>query len=207
MLVEDHPDYRETIILALERENDIKLVSQFGTAEEALRCLEKSKAPDLILLDLNLPGMSGTESIPWINRASPASKIIVLTQSNREADVIAALAAGADGYLLKSATRHKIFEAVRTAMNGGATIDPEVAIYLLNTLKSNVVNSAKNAKLSERELEVLMYLSEGLVQKEISSKLGITPNTVATHIRRIYEKLQVKNVASAISKAYKSGIL
>jgi DNA-binding NarL/FixJ family response regulator len=207
MLVEDSPEYRETITMAVAKETDIELVSQFGTAEEALRVLQSTASPDLILLDLNLPGISGTDALPWFKKYAPETKIIVLTQSNKEADVLAAISAGASGYLLKGSTRRQIFDGVRTVMNGGAMIDPEIAIYILNTLKARPTESDPGKALSARELEILVLLGDGMVQKEISRHLDITSNTVATHIRRIYEKLEVQNAPAAISKAYRSGIL
>jgi len=210
MLVEDSPEYRETIAMAFAKESDVKLISQFGTTEEALRSLQdisEHNSPDIILLDLNLPGLSGIDAIPWFTQIIPESKIIVLTQSNRKEDVLAAIRAGASGYLLKGSTRRQIFEAVRTVMNGGAMIDPEVATHILNSLKEQPARVNAEKILSSREIEILKLLGEGLVQKEISQRLNISNNTVSTHIRRIYEKLEVQNAPAAVSRAYKHGLL
>jgi DNA-binding NarL/FixJ family response regulator len=210
MLIEDSPEYRETITMAVNKEDDMKLISQFGTAEEALRSLQDMstrKVPDLILLDLNLPGITGIEAIPYFKQALPSAFIIVLTQSNHESDVLSAMSRGADGYLLKGATRRQLFTGIRDVIGGGALIDPKVANYILNRLPSIPNATDPGRALSERELEVLMLLGEGFVQKEISEKLGISANTVATHIRRVYDKLGVQNAPAAITKAYKKGIL
>jgi two-component system nitrate/nitrite response regulator NarL len=210
MLVEDHPEYRETMAMALEKESDIELTSQFGTAEAALRSLQNMatrKVPDLILLDLNLPGMTGIEAIPFLAQSIPNIEIVVLTQSNREADVLAAIQAGAKGYLLKKSSRHQIFDCVRTVMAGGALIDPNVATYILNTFKARPPKTEQKTSLSERETEILVLLGEGLVQKQIASHLGISLNTVGSHLRHIYEKLKVQNAPAAIGKAYRDGIL
>lgn len=209
MLVEDHPEYRETIAMALEKESDIELTSQFGTAEAALRSLqsmETRKVPDLILLDLNLPGMTGIEAIPFLIKSIPGTEIVVLTQSNREADVLAAIQAGAKGYLLKKSSRHQIFDCVRTVMDGGALIDPNVAMYILDTFITHRPKTEQKIHLSERETEILVLLGEGLVQKQIADHLGITLNTVGTHLRHIYEKLEVQNAPSAINKAHRLGL-
>lgn len=210
MLIEDSPEYRETIAMAVDKELDMELISQFGTAEEALRSLQDMstrKVPDLILLDLNLPGITGIEAIPFFKQALPDSHIIILTQSNHESDVLSVMSGGADGYLLKGATRRQLFAGIRDVIDGGALIDPKIANYILNTLQSRPASKDPGRSLSERELQVLKLLGEGFVQKEISAQLNISANTVATHIRRVYEKLDVQNAPAAITKAYKKGIL
>ncbi len=196
--------------LAVDREKDITLISQFGTVEAALRYFEDTlleTLPDVMLLDLNLPGLSGIDAIPMFFAVSPNLHIIVLTQSDRKADVVSAISAGATGYLLKGSTRKQIFDGVRTVYAGGAMIDPEMAIHVLNIVKgSSVVNEPAENILAKRELEILTLLANGMVQKEISSQLNISSNTVATHIRRIYDKLNVQNAPAAVAKAFRDGI-
>ncbi|MDP4625273.1 MAG: response regulator transcription factor [Akkermansiaceae bacterium] len=210
MLVEDHPEYRECIALALGKEPGIELTSEFGTAEQALNTLEKNDTfdkPDIILLDLNLPGISGIEAIPMLKKHLPASRIIVLTQSENEADVFAAVCAGASGYLLKSSSRVQISNAIKSAMEGGAPVDPKIARFLLNSLKQSASSTHDpESLLSEREVDVLKLLADGLVKKEIAHQLNISSHTVNNHIRHIYEKLQVQNAPAAINEAYKKGI-
>lgn len=212
MLVEDHAGYREVITMALKREKDIELTAQFGTAEIALRKLQeipKQDLPDLILLDLNLPGMSGLKAQPWFSEYAPEAKIIVLTQSDRKSDVLTAISQGASGYLLKSATVQQIKDGIYAVMNGGASLDPGMAKHILDSMKENTgTQDADIAKIiTDREREVLSLISEGLVKKEIADKLNISVSTVVDHVRHIYEKLDVQNAPSAISKAYKSGLL
>eukprot|EP00903_Cladosiphon_okamuranus_P003952 g3950.t1 len=206
MLVEDHPKYRRVIEMALAEEPEMNLVSTFGTAEKAL-CEVPSLQPDIILLDLNLPGMSGLETIPLLDECVPDSKIIVLSQSDAKADVISAIRLGASGYLLKSSTVSQISDGIRAVMLGGSPLDPNVTQYLFQGLQNKPGEAEPEKPLSEREMEILKLLAKGLLKKQIGDHLGIRYSSVATYIRRLYEKLDVLNAASAIDKAYRTGIL
>ena len=208
-LVEDNLDYRDIIALTLGAESDIELINQFGTAEAALSALKaipREEAPDLILLDLRLPGMSGLEALPHFREARPDIPIIVITQSDSQADVLAAISQGAAGYLLKSSTLEKLTESVRTVMRGGAALDPSIASFILQTLQSKLVSQEINIILTPRELEILNLLSDGLAKKEIANGLKISFATVDTHIRHIYDKLDVQNAPSAVRKAFNLGL-
>ncbi len=208
-MVEDHPEYREGVILALETEKDIELAQTFGTAEAALHKLQYQRdfnPPEIILLDLNLPGMGGIEALPWFKEYIPRAKIIVLTQSDNEADVLAAISAGASGYLLKSATLDQITEGIRTVMVGGASLDPNMAALILENMKKNPPKPQQGDVLTEREREILTLLGDGLEKKMISDKLEISTATVATHVAHIYKKLQVQNAPAAVAKAFRMGI-
>ena len=123
MLVEDNREYRKAISLALDEESEMELLAEYGTAEISLRSLlDPLRAkPDIILLDLRLPGMSGLEALPYFREYSPESKIIIITQSDSEEDVLRAISLGASGYLLKSATLHEIADGIRSVMAGGAS--------------------------------------------------------------------------------------
>jgi len=130
MVVEDHPEYREVVALALNEEPDIELIYQVGSSERGLRILQdrsQRMMPDLILLDLNLPGKSGLESLPSFRSTCPDAKIIVLTQSDKEADVVNAIQLGVAGYLLKSSTVEQILDAIRTVGDGGAILGSGIA--------------------------------------------------------------------------------
>jgi DNA-binding NarL/FixJ family response regulator len=210
MIVEDHPEYREIVELALSRESDIELTSQFGTAERALRSLqdrEVRKDPDIILLDLHLPGLGGLEAIPQFSTRIPGAKIIILTQSNRDEDVLKAIMLGASGYLLKSSTVKQLIEGIRTVMEGGASLDAKLAKFVLKTLKDKLPPSDIEHLLSKREVEVLTMLAEGRVKKEIADLLHISLTTVISHVSHIYEKLNAPNAPAAIAKAFQLGIL
>ena len=209
ILIEDHPEYREVIELALSKSKDLKLVAQFGTAEMALRSMQSMETrtdPDIILLDLNLPGMSGHEAIPFLKNFLPHSKIIVLTQSDREQDVLTAIRLGANGYLLKSSTVSNIKEAIRMVMKGGASLDAAVAGFILKSLKENLPQPQQKPSLSQREMEVITLLAEGLSKKQIAHELGIRDSTVVTHVGHIYEKLNAVNAPAAINRAHKLGL-
>jgi DNA-binding NarL/FixJ family response regulator len=209
MLVEDNPEYRRVIELALKRDDGMELVNQSGTAERTLRSFQDMSTrtnPDVILLDLNLPGISGLEGLPHFTKAAPDSNVIVLTQSDREEDVLQAIALGAKGYLLKSATVQQIKDGILTVVEGGSSLDPAVARFILNTLKTKLPKGSDAPQLSDREQETLILLGEGLVKKEIASKLNISVFTVATHIRHIYEKLEVQNAPAAINRAHRLGL-
>ncbi|VGO12219.1 Oxygen regulatory protein NreC [Pontiella desulfatans] len=209
MLVEDNPEYRRVIEIALKRDDGLELVNQSGTAERALRSLQDMSTrnvPDLILLDLNLPGMSGLEALPHFAKAVPDSSIIVLTQSDNEADVLKAISLGAKGYLLKSATVQQIKDGIKTVVEGGSSLSPAVACFILNKLKTKLSQNQKGDLLSERELETLKLLGDGLQKKEIADQLGISTFTVATHIRHIYEKLEVPNAPAAVNRAHRLGL-
>lgn len=208
MLVEDNRAYRMGIACALDDQPKIELSSQFGTAEVALRELQSSRVlPDLVLLDLNLPGMTGMEALPLFREYHPDIKVIILTQSDRKDDILRCISMGADGYLLKSASTTQIREGILTVMNGGASLDPMVARLMMGTIQTKLPKPQQDSILSEREIEILTLLSKGKVKKEISVELGISAFTVATHVRHIYEKFEVQNAPAAISKAYRTGIL
>lgn len=207
ILIEDSPAYRSVIKRTLEGETDITLINQYGTAEIALRNLQDSSndAPDVILLDLNLPGMNGLDALHWINEYTPKTKTIILTQSNQEADILHAISKGAAGYLLKSNTLDQLTEGIRTVMNGGATLDPTVASYIIGTMQKNTPSISRENPLSEREMEVLTLISEGLQKKEVAAQLKISPRTVAAHVEKIYEKLEVTNAPAAVNRAHQHG--
>ncbi|MDF7826662.1 response regulator transcription factor [Pontiellaceae bacterium B12227] len=210
MLVEDSPAYRKVIDSTLKGDPDLTLISQFGTAEIALRSLQDMSTrnvPDLILLDLNLPGISGIEALPHFRQSIPDTKIIVLTQSNREADVLAAISAGASGYLLKSNTLDQITEAIVTVMKGGAMLDDKVARFILDTMKKTIPKEDPRENiLSTRELQVLTLIGEGLIKKEVADQLGIGIKTVNTHVGHIFEKLEVQNAAAAVNRGHRLGL-
>lgn len=209
MLIEDSPAFRRVIDRTLGGEPDLVLASQFGTAEIALRSLQEASpadSPDVILLDLNLPGMSGLDAIPWIRQYVPNARIIVLTQSNQEADILQAISQGASGYLLKSNTLDQLTDGIRTVMKGGASLDPTVAKFIMGTVQEHGSAIPKHNPLSPREMEVLVLIGEGLQKKEVGTRLDISTRTVGAHVAKIFEKLDVQNAPAAINRAHSMGI-
>lgn len=209
LLVEDNPRYREVVALALKQESDIELIGEFGTAEIALRSLQSQSGmelPDLILLDLRLPGMDGLTALPQFLAVASDTKIMVLTQSDNEADVLRAITLGASGYLLKSSTVERTTEGIRSVMNGGATLDAGVARFIINTLKTRLPSEDTEGILTARQIEILTLMGEGLVKKEIADRLSISYATVDEHVAHIYERLGVRNAPSAVNKAHILGL-
>ena len=209
MLVEDNPRYREVIALALMEEPGLHLASQFGTAEIALRSLWETptgEPPDLVLLDLRLPGMDGLAALPQFLSSAPRAKIMILTQSDCEGDVLRAISLGASGYLLKSSSVSAIVEGIRTVVNGGASLDAGVARFIINTLKARLPKNDADVLLTDRQMEVLTLLGEGLVKKEIADRLRISYATVDEHVAHIYERLGVRNAPAAVNKAHRLGL-
>lgn len=209
MLVEDHPEYREILEFMLKKDKSMELSAKFGNAELALRSLQdrnKSDEPDVILLDLNLSGVSGLEAMPWFTKYAPSSKIIILSQSEKESDVLCAMQQGAAGYLLKSSTMDDIKQGIHAVMAGGAILEPTLAKFILKTLLPHLPKASSENSLSDRELEVLDLVADGLSQKEISERLKITAYTVTDHLKHIYGKLEVPNAPAAVSKAHKLGL-
>lgn len=209
ILVEDDPEYRYVIKFAFRNDLKLELISQFATAEQALRSFQnpsKKILPDVVLLDVNLPGISGLDALAEFTKLSPELKVIVLTQSEREADILRAIKLGALGYLLKSASIQEIRSGIQNVMEGGSPLDPKMAKYILNSFKDRDSKSQNDSDLSEREIEVLSYIAQGCARKNICDKLQISIKTVDNHIAHIFEKLNVANAPSAIDKAYKTGI-
>jgi DNA-binding NarL/FixJ family response regulator len=210
MLIEDNQNYRKSILCALDEKPDMEVIGQYSTAEAALQTLQKmnqQNLPDIILLDLNLLGMSGLDAIPLIKQQAPEIKMIILSQSDREPDILSAISRGAAGYLLKSSSIDAIIDGIALVHAGGATLDAHLAKFILNTLSNRMPKATSKTRLSKRETDVLILITEGLGQKQIASRLDISTHTVNEHIQKIYSKLDAQNAAAAVSQAYRLGIL
>ena len=207
-IIEDNSDYREVIVMGLERFG-FKNIQQFATAEISLRYYRDNNVqlPQVIFLDLQLPGMGGLDAIPALKRVAPSAKIILLTRSDKEEDVLRAIYLGVAGYLLKSSKIEAIVEAISTVIDGGASLDAKVAKFILGSLRQRIDAPNQSNPLSKREQDTLALLATGLSKKAIGEKLGVSYSTIDTHIRHIYDKLNVNNAHGAINKAHSLGLI
>jgi DNA-binding NarL/FixJ family response regulator len=198
-IVEDDKKLRETVVRYLKAQPGIKCVADFPNAEAALAGLPQVR-PAVVLLDINMPGMSGIECIPLLQQALPGVKIIMLTVFEEGDQVFKALSAGAFGYLVKSTRPAKIIEAIREVHAGGSPMSGNIARKVVQTFQAQAARPSETDALSARELEVLQALSKGHTYKQIAADLGISLGTVRTYIQRIYEKLHVHSHAEAVMK-------
>lgn len=215
--VEDDRRYRGSLEELLASTSDFVLAGSFGTAEAALEELRTSgrEACDLVLMDLDLPGLDGIEATRRLKRRSPAATVVVLTVFEEPGTVLEAICAGADGYLAKRSSPDEILEELRSVMAGGSPLSPGVArtvVRLLRRLGGEAGNRAGvggpgDVGLTDREREVLRCLVDGLPYKQVADRLDISHNTVRSHVRNIYGKLQVQNVAQAVSRAIREGLV
>jgi DNA-binding NarL/FixJ family response regulator len=201
-LVEDNHSFRQTIVRVLKQSQDLDCARHFGNSEAALEELSHGAVPDVILLDVELPGLNGLEAVKQIRSISPSTRVIMLTVFDDHEKIFKAICAGASGYLLKTSPMEKIIDSVREAYSGGAPMTPQVARSVLDMFMKNA-SPHKDYGLTVREQEILQLITEGLIKKEIADKLTLSYHTVDTHLRNIYTKLHVHTRTGAVSKALK----
>jgi len=206
-LVEDHADSRRVLARVLNRASTMQCPCAFASCEEALAALRSKPAPEVILLDVGLPGMSGIEGIRHFKALAPAAHIIMLTVFDDQEKIFNAICAGASGYLLKNADEDAIAGAVEEVLHGGAPINPRVAKLVLNMFASREAPPKADYGLSTREREVLELVVKGLVKKEVAERLGLSYHTVDNHLRSIYAKLHVHTRGGAVAKAVAEHLL
>lgn len=204
IIVEDDPILLESLKLILGGEAGITVAGAFSSAEDALRALRKS-SPDVMLTDLGLPGMSGTELIKKAKDDMPSLEIMTHTVFEDRENVFAAIKAGASGYILKGSSPREIVEAIHEIHKGGAPMSPKIARKVIHEFQDE--NAEDQYILSQRERDIVKCIEQGLTYKEISLRLKISSHTVHTHIKNIYEKLQAKDRGEALVKARKTGII
>lgn len=201
-IVEDQEDIRRGMQHIFNSTPGISCLSVYENAEDALQGLPDVN-PDIVIMDINLPGMSGIECIAKIKKQCPHIQFMMFTIYESSAYVLEALAAGASGYLLKNTTPGKMVEAVRELYAGGSPMNSHIARKLVAAYQLSTALPAKNHfNISEREQEVLNLLSKGLLYKEIGQQLGISTGTVKQHIHHIYDKLHVQNRTEALNKIF-----
>jgi DNA-binding NarL/FixJ family response regulator len=209
-VIDDQELFRRGLIMLVGAETDIEVVGEASDGEEAA-ALAEEKAPDVILMDVRMPRMTGTEACVQIKQVAPSAKIIMLTMSDDEADLYDAIKNGASGYLLKDASIDEVSQAIRLVADGQSLISPSMAAKLLEEFKTISRTGARPEemapRLTDRELEVLNLVARGLNNREIARDLFISENTVKNHVRNILEKLQLHSRMEAVMYAVREKLL
>ena len=204
-IIEDHKDFREGLAHLLNATEGFNCVDVFSSAEEGLENI--SDKTEAILLDIGLPGLTGIEIVGQLKEKLPNVKIIMLTVFDDDDNILKAIMAGADGYLLKKTSPAKILAALDESLTDGSPMTASVAKKVMQLFRSHVPNKTEEFALTKRELEVLDSIVNGGNNKEIAEKLFISIETVRNHIRHIYEKLHVHSKSEAVVKAIRQGIV
>ncbi len=200
--MEDIPEVREGLERLIKNSNDFLLIGSYSNAENAEKALPLN-IPDIVIMDINLPGKSGIECIAAIKDQCTGTQFIMFTIFEDDEKVFNALEAGAHGYLLKKTPKEKILEALKELYEGGSPMSTQIARKVLKSFQNNKAQNKEADILTKKESEILDLLSKGFLYKEIADKTAISINTVKQHIHNIYEKLHVQNRTEAINKVYK----
>ncbi|MFI5154174.1 MAG: response regulator [Chitinophagales bacterium] len=201
-IIEDLEEIREGLRSFIDPDPDFEIVATADSSDEALKVLPFTQ-PDIVIMDINLPGMNGIECINAVKEECPHSQFMMFTVYENDEKVFQALQAGASGYLLKNASPEQIMDALKELFNGGSPMSPTIARKLVNIFRDQKKLKPSSDLLGRRENEVLELLAQGLLYKEIAGRLTISVGTVRQHIHNIYEKLHVQNRTEAINKAFK----
>lgn len=209
LLVDDHDLFRTGLRNLLE-EQGVNIVAEAGAGAEAIKMV-REHAPDVVVMDLNMPGMTGVEATRHITSISPLTRVLVLTISDQDGDVMDAILAGACGYLMKDASIQELMRGIEAAAIGESLISPHIASKVLQRLRSSSsqpeIEATIRAELSDREIEVLKLIANGKDNAQIAAELHISPKTVKNHISNILMKLQIDNRIQAAVYAVRSGIV
>ncbi len=201
LIVDDHPVVRDGLRGMFSGTGEFEVVGEAADGREAVTLAERLR-PDVVLMDLRMPGMDGVRAIGLLRERGLPSRVLVLTTYDTDSDVLPAIEAGATGYLLKDAPREELFRAVRAAARGEAVLSPSVATRLIGQMRAPA-----QEPLSQREIEVLGLIAGGRTNREAAAHLFISEATVKTHLLHIYGKLGVKDRAAAVATAYERGLL
>jgi DNA-binding NarL/FixJ family response regulator len=209
LLVDDHDLFRTGLRNLLE-EQGVLVVGEADTGTEALKQV-REVAPDVVVMDLNMPGISGVEATRQISMIAPLTRVLVLTISDQDGDVMDAIYAGACGYLLKDASIQELMQGIRAASIGESLVSPTIAAKVLQRVRASSTSQREaetiQSELSDREIEVLKLIANGKDNAQIAGELHISPKTVKNHISNILMKLQIDNRIQAAVYAVRSGIV
>jgi DNA-binding NarL/FixJ family response regulator len=206
LVVDDHPVVREGLVAILDAQDDMTVVGEAGDGSQAI-AIYKAAKPDVVLMDLAMPGTDGVQAIEGMRDFDPDARVVVLTAYDTDERILRAVEAGARGYLLKGAPRDDIFRAVRVVNLGGSLLEPAVAGKLLNRVGDILRGEGVEEELTPREQDVLNLMARGFRNKEIAFELHITERTVKFHANAIYRKLDVGGRTEAVSKALQKGMV
>jgi DNA-binding NarL/FixJ family response regulator len=198
-IIDDEKELRESIMTFVNGSPGFRCVSAYGSADAALQSLPNDK-PDVVLMDINMPGMNGIECVERLKRSMPEVQIVMLTIYEDTEQIFKALAAGATGYLLKRLSPSKLLQAIREVQAGGSPMSNSIARKVVASFQKAKKTDEKQPHLSPREQAVLDCLAKGLTYKQIADQLEISIDTIRTHLRRVYEKLHVQSRTEAVAK-------
>ncbi|VGO18719.1 response regulator transcription factor [Pontiella sulfatireligans] len=208
-VVEDLEDYREDLVSSFEELDDINCTGSFGSfeaAEKAVHLSTYEQWPDVVLMDIQLPGINGVEAIPVLQKLIPSADVVILTSFGDKRRIFDAICAGASGYLLKTDGIDEIVKGLHEVHSGGSPLNSSVASIVLNMF-SHLKKESTDHDLNEVELEVLKQLAEGFQKKEIAASLDLEAHQVNYHVRNIYKKLHTNSLSGAVAKAIRKGLI
>jgi DNA-binding NarL/FixJ family response regulator len=205
-IIEDHHKFRECLEFLLNNTAGYRCVGSFRSMEEALEKI-KFELPDVALVDIGLPGMSGVDGVRVLKERYPALLMLMNTVYDDDERIFQALCAGASGYLLKKTPPVKLLESLKEAIAGGAPMSPEVARRVLTLFRNVRPPERGDYQLTPHELRLLKLLVEGHSYKTAATQLGVSVKTISFHLQKIYEKLQVHSKSEAVAKAFRNGLV
>lgn len=205
VVVDDHALFRRGLISLLEEMAEFQVVGEASNGQDSLLVIEKTR-PDIVLLDINMPIMDGLQTLSVIRKSLPGQKVLMLTISQNDDDLIGAIVIGANGYVLKNTEPEVLRNTIMQVFQGNSVLSPEITAKVLQAVRNSQTDRSRGL-LSDREVEVLKCLARGQTTAQIANVLFISDNTVKTHIRHILEKMEVNNRAEAVARAAQMNLI